>query len=220
MNQARYGNTSGVGRRMALPTEVEKIDTKRAYQLSRSFAARGKEKESRRAYQVMARAERGPKEQREHMAGRSVQDIESSERQGLTRAARRRGVSMEDINREIFARSAAGRAGRPNPWVNKAYDAEHRRQRRYGMAEATLGLAGVAAGARGVRGIRRTTRAAREAGKLTAQWKNGKEVTDALSRGVTATRRDLGLAGGGAAGLAGAGLVRAHAEGRRGRAYN
>lgn len=81
----------------------------RALTLSRSFNRTGREALGRRAYQVAARLDRGPAKNRDLMAHRSLSDIESSERAGVGRAARRRGVTCWDVYAEIFDRQLPDR---------------------------------------------------------------------------------------------------------------
>ena len=106
-----------------------------------------------------------------------------------------------------------------NKRVRKAYQSEASRQRRLGAYEAGLGLSGAAATVTGARGIRSTTQQSRRAAKLTEGYKD-KGTFHALSRGITARRRDVGLVAGGAAALGAAGLVHQHATGKHGRAWN
>lgn len=94
--------------------------------------------------------------------------------------------------------------------VTKAYNAEDRRQRRMGAAEAALGIAGGTGIYFGAKGARRTTRA------LMHGMPKHKDF-----RGVAAANgKQLAQMGGGTAAVGGAGLVRQHAEGHRGRAWN
>lgn len=96
--------------------EIGKIDTGRALALSAKFNKKGQGDLARRAYGVAARSERGPAGQRQLMQGRTLNDMESSARGGLGRAGRKRGKTYDDVAANIFDRSAAGRAGRTNPW--------------------------------------------------------------------------------------------------------
>lgn len=109
--------------------------------------------------------------------------------------------------------------------VGKLYDPESRRQRRLGMAEAGLAGLGAAGLIRGGKGIRDTTRAVRRVQGVTGSKDYAKDVylaRDTLKsrKAIVANRKDAALAGGGAASLAGAAIVRQHAEGRRGRRWD
>jgi hypothetical protein len=217
--QPTFGNGgSPRGRRITDDTpeafsDVEKIDRVRARQLSTILNSKGKTAEARRAFQVAQRDARGPQGNRELSAARSINDMESSERQGVHRAGRRRGITTKDTNREFFARSAAGRAGRPNPFgKSRYYDPESRRQRRLGMYEAGLAGLGATGLVLGGRGAVKTTRSMRAGAKFRPELK-GKKV-------VSASGRNLAFLGGGVTGVGGAVAVNRHAESRRGRPMN
>lgn len=95
--------------------EVSKIDIGRALKLSSNFGKKGKAPLQRRAFQVAARADRRlGGETARHNQGRTLNDLESSERHGVGRAAKKRGVTAENIDHAIFARSSTGRAGYTN----------------------------------------------------------------------------------------------------------
>jgi len=121
------------------------------------------------------------------------------------------GKEMKASERDLRAAQRRKRqAAKQTVGKARHYDPEHRRQRRLGAAEAALAIGGVASMARGVHGTRKTTRALSSARKL----------RPGLVRAVAASPQDLAYLGGGTAGVAGAGLVRQHAEGARGRAWN
>jgi hypothetical protein len=101
------------------------------------------------------------------------------------------------------------------------YNPEHRRQRRLGMAEAALVGGGLFSAVRGGRGIVRTSQLGRKIGGVTAKDKDSvRELHSALKHGITARRRDLAYAGGGATAIGAAGGLHAWGEGHRGRAWN
>lgn len=91
--------------------------------------------------------------------------------------------------------------------AKRVYNAEDRRQRRLGMAEAGLAIASGVGLARGGKGVARTTRTLRSAQKL----------RPGLQGAVAATGRDLAYLGTGTGGLAGVAGVRSFAESHRGR---
>ena len=229
--QLRYGQGQGTtGRRLVLD-DVSKIDIDRALELSHSLRRKGKMAESRRAFQVGASAGRRIEgTQQRHLQARTLGDMEASERQGVGRAGRRRGVTWEDTNREIFARSDTGRAGYPNPFGKRMYEPEERRQRRIGMAQAVLlgaGAAGVGFGARGIRASTKAAHALKEGGAA-AKTVEGKKLVSAHQeaashaiphRAIVARGRHLGYLGGGTVALGGAAGLRQYAESYRGRAY-
>lgn len=230
--QPRYGGGGGRGRKQVDLENVEKFNFERAIKLRDSFGRKGNGPAQLRAFQVHQRAARGREGNRELMAARSRGEIEGSERTGITRAGRKRGVGYEDVQRELFARSDTGRAGRPNPWVRKSnkrkvertavgkaaryYDPEEARQRRFGAGQATTGILGAALLAGGGRRARKLTRGLRSAPTLTNSGGKGiplhSNVVDAVNtvRGgkfAAADYKALALMGGGvASGAASAGI--------------
>lgn len=95
---------------MTDPFEISKISLPRARALQASFTAKGDEKMARRAFQVHQRAARGPAGQRREMQDQSMRAVSGSERGGLGRAGRKRGLTPLDTDKAAFARSDTGRA--------------------------------------------------------------------------------------------------------------
>lgn len=197
--QPRYGNGTS-GRRMALsePADVEKglKDVGRALKHEARYVRNDPKGYARDAARFPAKAAAYGALRGGELALRPV----------------KRGVRRLD---DAKARRQFGK---------RLYNPEDRRQRRIGMGEAALLGAGGILGFRGGRGLVRTTRGARKLATFASNMKGAGPrelaVANALSRGVTVRRRDLAQLGGGAAGIAGAGALRQHAESRAGRAYN
>lgn len=104
--------------------------------------------------------------------------------------------------------------------VSKAaryYDAEHRRQRRLGMAEAGLVGGGAAAAGYGGAKITQETKKLRRVSvrNMVGAKDSALGKTPIGNRSFRVSGRNGALVAGGLAGIAGAGLVRQKAEGRK-----
>ena len=112
---------------------------------------------------------------------------------------------------------------------SRFFDPEHRRQRRLGAAQTVLAGGAIAGTAIGGRGVLRSTKALRSVTGVTvkhpdkataaSKTKRTREANAAL-RGITGSRRDLLLLGGGLASGGGAVAVNRHAESRKGRGWS
>lgn len=230
----RYGGANGRGRRISDYEDeavdkglrgnnrenVKKFDFERTARLYQSFGAKGNEALQRRAFQVGARADRGPKGQQQLMAHRSLSDMESSERHGVHRAGRRRGKDWEDIDDAIESRRSAQRRSFGK---SRHYDPESRRQKRLGMAIAASGGVGGALAFRGGRGVVRSTQALAHLKATGVDGKNvaaGKEELKHLGSSIHARRNDVRDLGLGTAGLGSAAGLQTYSNSRRGRPWS
>ena len=110
----------------------------------------------------------------------------------------------------------------------RSFDPEHRRQQKLGAATAALAAGGGYAAFRGGRGILATSKHARRAtgveskavGRPHEKADANRKLLHAVKSGVTGTKGDFAMVGGGAAGLGGAAGVQVHANSRRGKAWD
>ena len=110
----------------------------------------------------------------------------------------------------------------------RSYDPEHRRQQGLGAGSALLAVGGGVAGYKGVKGIVGSTKAAHKAtgisakltGKPHEKAEQNRRLLAAVKGGVSGSKRDIALTGGGMAALGGAGGIQAFANSRRGKAWD
>ena len=126
------------------------------------------------------------------------------------------------------AREISRQFGKAEVSKTRSYDPEHRRQQALGAATAALAAGGGYAALKGGKGIVATSKHARRAtgvqskavGKPHEKADANRKLLHAVKSGVTGTKRDFALVGGGAAALGGAAGTQVHANSRRGKAWD